>query len=391
MSGNADVLIVGCGLCGGLIARKIAERGFKVCIIEKRDHIAGNMYDEFLDDGNYLQRYGPHSFHTNNKVLFEEIKPFSQWDEFRLTCKAVVQEQELPSPFNFAAVDLLYDRSTASKLKNELFQAFPQRELVTILELLSSPIKIIREYAELLFEEDYRPYTAKQWGIQPEQIAPSVLQRVPIRLSYKDGYFDDVYQYMPRNGFTSLFMSLLDHPNIELILNQDATRLIGIDLQEKMLTVNGGPWSKPIVYTGAIDGLFHYKYGKLPYRSLRFEYQTHSVVSFQSAPVIAYPKAEGFTRITEYNKFLPHVNRLSTVIAHEYPLPFNPQNGNKLEPYYPVLTEESNLIYNRYLKASNMFKNLFLCGRLADYKYYNMDNAIERALEVLRKIEESCL
>lgn len=372
---SADCLIIGCGLTGAAVARELADAGKKAVIWERRLHIGGNMYDYVDSHGFLVQKYGPHTFHTKKKELYDYICRFSRWRDYRLTCGAVWDGQYTPTPFNFSSIDTFYPPKQALKLKKKLTDAFAGREFATVVEVLAHPDPDIRGYAEFLFKNDYAPYTAKQWGISPEEIDPSVLKRVPLRFSYAKGYFDDPYQVMPAGSFTSFFENLLDHPNIQVELGVEA--LDRLQAREGLLYVCGSVFSGPVVYTGALDELFGGVYGRLPYRSLRFEWKYTEDASLQPAPVVAYPQEAGYTRITEYKK-LPPQDKPGSSYAVEYPLPC--REGERLEPYYPVLTQDSQERYARYSALAKKIPNLIPCGRLADFKYYNMDQALEQAL-----------
>lgn len=371
-----DYLVVGAGLCGGVIARELAERGKKVTLWERRDHIGGNMYDYVDEHGFLVQKYGPHTFHTNEKKLYDYMCRFEQWQDYKLTCGAVWEGKYTPTPFNFTTIDTFFPTEKATALKEKLSATFKGRETATVVEVLSHTDEDIRGYAEYLFANDYAPYTAKQWGVSPSEIDPSVLKRVPLRFSYDEGYFGDDYQVMPRHSFTHFFENLLHHPNITVRLGVDALERLRI--HDGKLMLDGEVCRIPVVYTGALDELFDHEYGRLPYRSLRFEWRYTDKSSVQEAPVVAYPQEPGFTRITEYKKLPPQEGRGSSY-ALEYPLPYD--GTDSAEPYYPVLTEESQKQYAQYRDAAEKIPNLILCGRLADFKYYNMDQALERALE----------
>lgn len=372
-----DYLVVGAGLCGGVIARELAERGKKVTLWERRDHIGGNMYDYVDEHGFLVQKYGPHTFHTNGKKLYDYMCRFEQWQDYKLTCGAVWEGKYTPTPFNFTTIDTFYPAEKAELLKEKLKKAFSGRDTATVVEVLAHPDEDIRGYAEFLFRNDYAPYTAKQWGISPTEIDPSVLKRVPLRFSYDEGYFGDDYQVMPCHSFTHFFEKLLHHPNITVQLGVDALERLRI--RDGKLMLDGEVCRIPVVYTGALDELFDREYGRLPYRSLRFEWRYTDKSSVQEAPVVAYPQEPGFTRITEYKKLPPQEGRGSSY-ALEYPLPYD--GTDSAEPYYPVLTEESQKQYAQYRDAAEKVPNLILCGRLADFKYYNMDQALERALKM---------
>lgn len=370
-------LIVGCGLTGAVIARELAERGREVEIWERRSHIGGNMYDYVDAHGFLIQKYGPHAFHTTEKGLFEYVCRFEQWEEYHLTCGAVWDGKYTPTPFNFKTIDTFYPPEAAARLKGKLKEAFAGRDSAAVVEVLGHPDAEIRGYAAYLFEKDYAPYTAKQWGVSPEGIDPSVLKRVPLRFSYGEGYFDDAYQAMPRHSYSRFFENLLDHPKISVKLGVEALERLAV--REDRLWLDGRPVEHPVVYTGALDELFGCVYGRLPYRSLRFEWRHTEAESVQEAPVVAYPQAEGYTRITEFKK-LPVQDKPGSSYALEYPLPY--REGEKLEPYYPVLTKESQAQYAKYEALAQKIPFLTCCGRLADFKYYNMDQALKRALAV---------
>jgi UDP-galactopyranose mutase len=379
-----DVLVIGCGFCGSVIARRQAEKGKKMLVLERRSHIAGNMFDEYDDNNILVHRYGPHTFHTNIAAVYTFITQYGEWDDYVLKCATDLDGVLSPVPFNFETIDLLYEKTDATELKHRLRKRYSGRETVTIVELLECEDVLIKKYAEKLFELDYRPYTAKQWGVEPKDILPEVLRRVPVRLSYVNAYFDDEYQCVPKHGYTRFFENLLDHNNIQVELNTNALDFLKADVDSGQISFNGKHLDIPVVYTGALDELLEYRYGRLPYRSLRFDYQTKNIDSFQGSAVTAYPKAKGYTRITEYKKLpLQDVAGVTTV-AYEYPLRSDGEAGD--EPYYPILTEENTSVYEKYKRDAERIQNLFVCGRLADYQYYNMDAAVKRAFEVENKI-----
>ncbi len=369
-------VVVGCGLSGAVVARFVAERGDDVTIWERRRHIGGNMRDHVDGRGFLVQDYGPHTFHTSDPELFEYMGRFCDWDPYILCCGAVWDGAYTPTPFNFATIDTFFDAEIAEHIKTSLLRRFPGRTTVTVMEALENPDQVVRMYAEYLFEKDYRPYTSKQWGIPSSEIDPSVLKRVPLRLSYDEGYFDDTYQAMPRTSFTDFFERLLDHPNIGVELGVEA--LDHLSFSGGRILADGSD-DVHVVYTGALDELFGYAHGRLPYRSLEFEFRHSDEESFQPVPVVAHPQDESVVRITEYKK-LPVQDGEGTVYALERSLEYIPGTG--LEPYYPVLTEESRAIHAKYMEMAEAVGNLSFCGRLADFRYYNIDQALRRALDM---------
>ena len=381
-----DLIVVGSGFCGSTITHLAAKEGKKVLLIEKRNHIAGNMYDKEDSSGALVHKYGPHIFHTNNKEVYNFLIGIGSWEEFNLRCKAVIDGIPTPTPFNFSTIDTFFNKKKAEVIKECLKNEYTDKETIPVIDLINSENCIIKEYGMFLFEKDYRPYTAKQWGVEPEEIDPSVLKRVPVCLSYKDEYFSDKYQMLPKSGYTEFFNKMLNHPNIDVLLGCNALNRIKINYNQKMIYFDNKKLNIPLVYTGAIDSLFEEVYGKLPYRSLRFDYQIYQRKSYQDAPVVAYPQVKDFTRITEYTKLPVQNIGNKTVIAVEYPVAADDRNNN--EPFYPILTNDNLEKYNKYQELAVNISNLFLCGRLADYKYYNMDDAISRAFNVYKQIKQ---
>lgn len=376
-----QALVVGCGLSGAVIARELAEKGYKIKILEKRNHIGGNMYDYVDEYGILVHKYGPHTFHTKNKMLYEYMCQYSEWEEYYLTCGAEIDGITTPTPFNYKTIDDFYSEKEAEELKTEINKTFSGKKYATVVETLECGNTKVSEYAQFLFEKDYSLYSAKQWGCKPSEIDPSILKRVPLRFNYDEGYFDDEFQVMPKKSFTSFFENLLNHENIEIQLEVDA--LEHLKIIDNMTYVDGTQVDYPIVYSGPLDELFKCKYGKLPYRSLRFEWKHEDIDSFQKYPVVAYPQAKDFVRIIEYKK-LPVQNVTGTTYEVEYSLPY--KQGEDNEPYYPLLNDESHTNYKKYEILASKINNLYVCGRLGDFKYYNMDQALEAALKIFKKL-----
>ena len=376
---NKKVSIIGCGITGCVLAREYAEKGYDVTIYDRRDHIGGNLYDFVDEHGVRVHLYGPHIFHTNNETVWEYVNKYGEWESFSLVCGAVLDGVCVPTAFDFTTVDTFFPKEKAAEIKKRLLAKYPNKTAATVLELLESDDAYIREYAEFLYEKDYKPYTAKQWAIHPDKIDRSIFSRVPVRIGYRKAYFDDKHQAMPKNGYTQFISNLLNHKNINVVLKTNMTEQI--HFVGNKVFINDAV-EETIIYTGALDELFRYRFGWLPYRSLRFEWKYEDKDSFQDMPVVAYPQAKGFTRITEYKK-LPVQTVQGTTYAVEYPLPCSAEEkGN--EPYYPVLMDESKLAFERYRALVNSYVNLICCGRLADFRYYNIDQAIENALKQIR-------
>ena len=372
-----QALVVGCGLSGAVIARELAENGYEVKILEKRNHIGGNMYDYVDEHGILVHKYGPHTFHTKKKELYEYMCKYAEWDEYHLTCGAEIDGITTPTPFNYKTIDDFYSKEQADVIKKEIEETFPGKDYATVVEALNSENTTVAGYAQFLFDKDYSLYSAKQWGCKPAEIDPSILKRVPLRFNYNEGYFDDEYQVMPKKSFTTFFENILNHKNIQVELNVDA--LDHLKIIDNKTYVDEIPVDYPVIYSGPLDELFDCLYGKLPYRSLCFEWKYEDKDSFQKYPVVAYPQAKDYVRIIEYKK-LPIQDVKGTTYEVEYSLPY--KKGQDNEPYYPLLTGESQENYKKYSDMAKKVQNLFVCGRLGNFKYYNMDQALKNALDV---------
>ena len=374
--------IIGSGIVGCVIAHELAEKGCEVIVYERRGHVGGNLYDFTDEHGIHVHLYGPHIFHTKIERVWKYVSKFCRWQDYNLVCGSVMDGICVPTSFDFESVDQFFP-DEAEVIKEHIKFVFGDQKSATVLEMLESEDEYVRKFAQYLYEKDYAPYTAKQWGIPPDKVDRQIFKRVPILFSYGSKYFDDPHQAMPEIGYTELISNLLANKNILVQTDTEALDFISID--KDIIYIYGKPADGTVIYTGPIDELFGCIYGRLPYRSLRFEWKYEDKESFQDMPVVAYPQAEGYTRITEYKK-LPYQNVKGTTYAVEYPLPY--KKGESNEPYYPVFTDESKELFLKYKKLAERINNLLCCGRLADFKYYNIDEAIDRALDVVEKLEE---
>lgn len=377
---------MGCGFSGATAARQLAERGKKVRILEKRSHIAGNMYDYFDENGVLTHRYGPHIFHTSNKTVFDFLSRFSEFFPYEHRVLGSIDGQLVPIPFNFKSMDLLFGEEKAERVKALLSQVYAGRERVTVSELLEGEGEV-GEIGAYIFEKVFLHYTAKQWGMPTEKVDRAVLSRVPVVLGYDDRYFSDCFQFMPKDGYTRLFENLLNHENIKVQLDCDAMKLIKADGENGKLFVDGEEFIKPLIFTAPADELFGCKFGRLPYRSLDLAFERLSVTTFQPAAVVNYPNDEAFTRITEFKYLTGQQIAGATTIMREYPLAYNPDGEKGNIPYYPIVGPENGQLYNRYAALASGIKKLFLCGRLAQYRYWNMDGAVAEALALADRIQ----
>jgi UDP-galactopyranose mutase len=383
---NFDAVVVGCGFSGAVIARQLAENGRRVVILEKRGHIAGNMYDSADENGILVHRYGPHIFHTSDARVFNFLRRFSGFLPYEHRVLGHIDGQLVPIPFNFRSAELLFGDSRAAKFKAAISAAFGEQSRVSVTDLISSGDPEIREAGSFIFEKVFLNYTSKQWGMPPEQVDRSVLSRVPVVLGYDDCYFSDLIQCMPAQGYTKLFKNLLSHDNITVELNCDAQSLIFADTKTGILNFDSQPLKVPVIWTAPADELFGCIFGRLPYRSLELVLESPAVTQFQPAAVVNYPNDEQFTRITEFKQLTGQNLEGVTTIMKEYPLDYNPQSKQGSLPYYPIINSQNLELYRRYSETAEKFANLHLCGRLAEYKYYNMDAAVSAALSLADKI-----
>lgn len=383
------IIVVGAGFSGSILARKIAEEcGRKVEVIEKRPHIGGNMYDEYDENGILVQRYGPHFLNTNKYWIIEYLSQYAELFPHDTHLLSFIDGGYVQLPFNFRTMQQLVGAKKSESLLAKLRERFNGRDRVPIFELVDSDDEDVRAYGNLLFEKAYRTYTAKQWGLQPEEIDKSVLERVPMAMSFDARYLNKDFQYLPKKGYTEIFRNLLDHENITVTLNTDALAHIHFNTEEQIITYDGDA-VELLVFTGNIDELFGLKYGRLPYRSLDIRYTYENKKNILPEEIVSYPQASGYTRSTEYKKFTYGLDQDIPVsmIATEYPLEYDPADEKANIPYYPVLTEDSQKHYQMYLEEAAKYGNIVLCGRLAEFKYYNMDVCIEHAFEKFNDIK----
>lgn len=383
------IIVVGAGFSGSVIARKLAdELDRKVSVVERRRHIGGNAYDELDGHGILVQRYGPHGINTNKFFIIEYLKQYAELFPHCVKMLSFIDGKYVRLPFNFETVQQLVGAENSESLLKKLRSAFGGRDRVPVLELVNHPDAEVSRYGNLLFDKAYKTYTSKMWGIGVDKIDKYVLERVPMAMNYDERYLNKDYQYLPVKGFTEIFRNMLAHPNIDLELNTDALEHISFNEAENTVLYDGEA-VEALIFTGPIDELFDYKFGSLPYRSLDIKYEHSESSSVLPCEIISYPQAAGFTRSTEYRKLMYNdENAVGSVVATEYPLQYdkNAKVGNI--PYYPVVTEESSAMYSKYRSEVGKYKNIFLCGRLAEFKYYNMDICIEHALQYFENIKE---
>ena len=393
-----DSIVVGAGFAGAVAARELAERaGEKVLVLESRDHIGGNCYDEPDKYGILVHVYGPHIFHTNSERAYKYLSRFTEWIDYSHEVVAKVGDEEIPVPFNLNTLRQVFPED-ADELEALLIETFGEGARVPILKLREAEDERLRKIADYVYRNIFLKYTMKQWGKKPEEIDPSVSGRVPVVISHDNRYFQDKWQGMPKEGFTRLFERLLDHEGITVKTGVDAGSFIKIEGDRIMVHDDApsdeGSTSKrmtsetrdyreftgKVIYTGLLDELFDCRYGRLPYRSLRFEVECRDEDRFQSHGVVNYTVSEDFTRISEFKYLTGQLDLHGTTIMREYPFAYSGAEGEV--PYYAINNPENDALYARYKELADQV-GLIPLGRLAEYKYYNIDAIVDHALEVM--------
>jgi UDP-galactopyranose mutase len=358
-----DYLIVGAGFAGSVIAERLAAGSDKkVLLCDKRPHIGGNAYDHYNEAGILVHKYGPHIFHTNSREVFEYLSRFTEWRPYQHRVRASVDGQIVPIPINLDTINSLYGLNLTSFEVEEFFKKVAE----PVERVKTSEDVVVSRVGRELYEKFFRNYTRKQWGLDPSELDASVTSRVPTRTNRDDRYFTDTYQAMPMHGYTRMFENMLDHPNIKIMLNCDY-REIEAEI----------PFGE-MIYTGPVDAYFDYCYGQLPYRSLEFKHETHDTQVYQQAPVVNYPNDHLYTRVTEF-KYLTGQEHAKTSIVFEYP-------KAQGDAYYPVPRKENAELYAKYKALADRTPKVNFVGRLATYKYYNMDQIVAQALTTYGKI-----
>ena len=379
-----DCIIIGSGIAGAAAARVLAEeQGRKVLVLEKKHHIGGNCYDGKDEYGILVHWYGPHIFHTGNEEVYEWLSRFTDWYAFGHEVVARVGDKLLPVPFNLNTLKMVYGEEKAAVLEKKLVDTFGFGARVPILKLREQQDEDLRAIADYVYENVFLRYTMKQWGQTPEEIDPAVTGRVPVVISYDNRYFGDKYQGMPLDGFTPMFEKMLAHPNIEVRTNTTAKDVLVISEEEGKVLLDGQEFHGTVIYTGPVDELFDCRFGRLPYRTLRFDFEHYDRPDYQGHSVVNYTVSEDYTRITEF-KYLTGQKADSTTIVKEYPFAYTGAEGEI--PYYAIMNEKNNALYQKYAELAAKLPDFHLLGRLAEYKYYNIDAMAARAIALARSL-----
>jgi UDP-galactopyranose mutase len=362
LAGRYDYLVVGAGFAGAVCAERLASAGHRVLVVDRRAHIGGNAYDELDDAGVLVHRYGPHIFHTNSEAVYAYLSRFTEWRPYEHRVLASVRDRLLPIPINLDTINAFYGLS----LGEEEVEPFLATKAEPVEQVRTSEDVVVARVGRELYEAFFRGYTRKQWGLDPSDLDASVAARIPVRTNHDDRYFTDRFQVMPAGGYTALFTRMLDHPRISVIL--------GVDWR----SLDGGATYGEIVYTGPVDEFFEHRYDPLPYRSLDFEFETIAADLVQPVGTVNHPNEHAYTRQTEF-KHLTGQSHASTTVVREYPR----ADG---DPYYPIPRPETKAIYERYRTLADATDGVHFVGRLATYKYYNMDQVVAQALTVATRL-----
>ena len=376
-----DAIVVGAGFAGAVLAERLAsQRGKQILLLEQRMHLGGNCYDYRDENGILVHAYGPHLFHTDDEIVWKYLSEFASWEVYQHHVLAFIDGKEVPLPFNLETLHEVFPEALASKMETALLKHYGYNSKVPILKLKQSEDEELQDLADFVYEKVFLHYTQKQWGLSPDEIDGAVTARVPVLVGRDGRYFQDRFQGVPTKGYAMLFRKMLGHPNIKLMLNTSFHELMR--LRDGKTELLGQPFEGPVIYTGMLDELFHYELGELSYRSLRMSFETVEREYCQQAAVVNYPNNYEFTRITEFKHIHPAKTDCTTILK-EYPETYA---RGRNTPYYPIFTEKNQRLYQEYAKRASQIPNLIPLGRLAEYRYYDMDDIVKRALAVYEEL-----
>ena len=381
-----DYLIVGAGLTGIVFAERLSRnKDNKIHIIDRKKHIGGTCYDFYNEDGILIHKYGPHIFNTPSKEIWDYVTEFSPFIEYFHRVLGYVDGKLVPIPFNLQSIKEVFPQRMAENLTDKLLKKYGYNTKVPVLELQKQDDDDLQFLADFVYEKVFLHYTMKQWGMSPDEVGGKAMARIPVFVSTDDRYFQNPYQGLPKYGYTYMMEKMLSAPNISVTLGQDYKDVITLDEQNNTILYHGTPFEGKVIFTACLDGLFDYRFGPLPYRSLNFKFETLDQEDFQPVATVNYPSNYTFTRITEFKK-LTKQEHPKTTIMREHSCQYD-HNDTSVDPLYPIPKEDNEKQYAQYMDLARKYPQLIIAGRLANYKYFTMSETIENALKIYKEME----
>ena len=380
-----NYIIVGAGLTGSVFAERLARNGNnKILIMDRKKHIGGTCYDFYDEAGILVHKYGPHIFNTASKTIWDYVNSFSPFLEYFHRVLGYVDGKLVPIPFNLESIERSFPSDLAGRMISKLLEKYGYNTKVPILEIQKQKDPDLQMIADYVYEKVFYHYTLKQWGMKPDEVGGKAMARIPVFISRDDRYFQNAYQGIPSYGYSYMIEKMLCAPNISIGLGMDYKNHIRLEPKTKRILFNGAPFEGQVIFTACLDGLFDYEYGKLPYRSLRFEFETLDKADFQPVATVNYPCNYSFTRITEFKKLTMQEHK-KTTIMREYSTAYDPDHP-EIDPLYPIPKQDNEEQYLKYRNKAYQYPQLIIAGRLADYRYFTMAETIENALSKVNKI-----
>jgi UDP-galactopyranose mutase len=380
---NYSYIIVGAGYAGSVLAERLAtEQNAKILVLEKREHIGGNAYDFFDEHGVLIHKYGPHIFHTSSRRVWEYLSRFTRWHPYHHEVQAYVDGRLVPLRINLNSIPLLLP-NLAPAIITALEQRYEEEATVPVLDLMETDDPNLRLLGQTVYDKVFLNYSQKQWGMPLSELDASVSARVPVAITRQNGYFKQTYQSMPQSGYTPMFEKILNHPNITVQTGTDYRQRV--DIRDSQVYLDDTSFTGHLIYTGEIDVFFDFRHGELPYRSLRFMPEFHETEFYQQVAVVNFPNDHEYTRITEFKHMTGQLHSGTTIIK-EYPQPYlRTVPGNDI-PYYPIPQKQARDKYRLYREEAKRLPNVHFLGRLAEYKYYDMDATVDAALTLFDRL-----
>lgn len=380
-------LICGAGLTGCVLAEQLARnKSNRILLVDRKKHIGGTCYDEFNNDGILIQKYGPHIFNTASEEVWNYVNKFTDFIEYYHRVRGYVDGTLVPIPFNLVSIKKLFPSVFAARITEKLINKYGYNTKVPILDIGNQNDPDLKFLADFVYEKVFLHYTEKQWGQTPNQIGSRAMARIPVFISTDDRYFQNRFQGIPKYGYTRMMQNMLSAENISVLLGVDIMQMMKLDNNTGKILINGDKFDGKVIYTGCLDELFDYRFGKLPYRTLTFEFETLPQESFQEVATINYPNNYQFTRITEYKKLTMQTHPFTTIMR-EYPGSYESTDPHH-DPLYPIPTQENEALYQKYQDMLKNFSDIIPAGRLGNYRYLTMAETIENALKIFKQIHD---